>query len=95
MEKRIGIKGKGAGRLNGVYLESLMKVRYGLKGDFSVRYEPSQRYWGRGTVILKGNFDVSEVYSVLSKKFTLTRIDGIELENPNRSHLETMWETSK
>ncbi len=79
--RKIEIKGKGAEKLNQEYFELLLKDKYGIKGDFNVAYEPSQNGKERGMLTVTGNFDVSEVYSVLSKRFSLTKINGTNLES--------------
>ncbi|MDP3991974.1 MAG: hypothetical protein Q8P79_00495 [Nanoarchaeota archaeon] len=82
MEKRIEIKGEGTERLGKEYFEDLL-AKYRIKGA-TVEYEPSGNpsgSRGRGVVIVTGDFNVSDVYSILSKEFIITKINGIDLEN--------------
>jgi len=93
MEKIIEIKGKGAGNLNSEYFEKLLKEEYGLKGDFNVAYEPIEKTFssaGKGLVTIKGDFDVSEVYTVLCRNFAITGINGEKFGNPNKPNLEDL-----
>lgn len=81
MEKRIEIKGTGE-ELSQKYFEDLF-AKYRLKG-ITVEYEPrenSSGSRGRGAVTITGDFNVSDVYSILSKEFVITKINGINLEN--------------
>lgn len=84
MEIKMKIKEQREGpRLEEVsaqYFESLFK-RYGLAGNFSVEYEPVKDSRDRGMVIIKGEgFDVSLVYSLLSRNFIII-INGETLED--------------
>ncbi|MDP3991982.1 MAG: hypothetical protein Q8P79_00535 [Nanoarchaeota archaeon] len=85
MEKRIEIKGPRAEGLSQEYFRTLFD-KYRLEGA-KVKYEPRENLpnhpssRGRGVITVTGDFNVSDVYSILSKEFIITKINGIDLEN--------------
>jgi len=82
MKRRIEISGPGLEGLSQEYFKLLFD-KYRIEGA-TVEYESRENPSGsrrRGIVTVIGDFNVSDVYSILSKEFIITKIDGMDLEN--------------